>query len=206
MLELQILALTLVPLLAGAVTTDGEALIAPLEVIGLEERVSADFLVGTWKYSEEFFRWGITDTKRPQVRTSRGRGLMRLNADGTSEMIDLFKPAKGRWELSKRGLLLYDPRFPERGTQLLQIRKRDHDHIWVLLPFSGGATGIGLARVSDRTEIQEPAQSMDRHDKRSREQRAVPQESPGENSQSRNLRQQITEDPVKSSVDSEEWP
>jgi hypothetical protein len=178
-LNIQIFALTLVPLLAGAVTTDGKALIAPMAVLGIEESVSADFLVGTWQYSEEFFRWGITDTKRAQVRTSRGRGLMTLNRDGTIEMEHLFRPAKGKWELNDRGLLIYDPRFPERGTQLLQIRKRDKDHMWVLLPFSGGATGIGLARVIDRSEIRREMKERDRSERspvRSRSKQRQPRE------------------------------
>lgn len=180
MLNLQIFALTLVPLLAGAVTTDGKALIAPMAVLGIEDRVSAEFLVGTWQYSEEFFRWGITDTKRAQVRTSRGRGLMTLNRDGTIEMERLFRPAKGKWELSDRGLLIYDPRFPERGTQLLQIRKRDKDHIWVLLPFSGGATGIGLARVTVGSPMRKENEERDRPEgssARSRSSRSQPREA-----------------------------
>ncbi len=167
MLNIQIFALTLIPLLAGAVTPDGKTLIAPMAVLGIEESVSAEFLVGTWQYSEEFFRWGITDTKKAQVRTSRGRGLMTLNRDGTIEMEHLFRPSKGKWELNDRGLLIYDSRFPERGTQLLQIRKRDKDHIWVLLPFSGGATGIGLARVSDRSSIRRKTKERGRSERSS---------------------------------------
>lgn len=205
MLNMQILALTLVPLLAGAVTTDGKSLIAPMVVLGIEERVSADFLVGNWKYSEEFFRWGITDTKRPKIRMSRGRGLMTLNRDGTSEMVRLFRPAKGRWELNERGLLLYDPRFPERGTQLLQIRKRDKDHIWVLLPFSGGATGIGLRRVSDRSEIRGEAREKSRFREQSSRSRTR-RDPPREEAQPRELAGWDSNDDEAFSVDPGDWP
>lgn len=205
MLNIQVFALSLVPLLAGAVTIDGKALIAPMVVLGIEERVSADFLVGTWKYSEEFFRWGTTDGKPPQVRTSRAGGFMTIHKDGTIEMVHLFRPAKGRWELTERGLLLYDPRFPERGTQLLQIRKRDNDHIWVLLPFSGGATGIGLMRVADRSEVQETARGKSRSMNRFTGSRP-PRDRFREDSQRRGVAGWDSSETEESSADSGEQP
>ena len=61
MLNLQVLILTLVPLLSGAVPADGKMPIGALSLLGIGERLSAEFLVGTWRYSDEFFRWGITD-------------------------------------------------------------------------------------------------------------------------------------------------
>ena len=44
---------------------------------------------------------------------------MSLNKDGTMKMVNLFRPQEGRWELSADGVVIFDPRYPERGSQLL---------------------------------------------------------------------------------------
>jgi hypothetical protein len=147
-LNMQVLALALIPLLSGVVPRDG-AMVSPLALLGIEERISADFIAGTWKSSDEFFRWGITDKDKAKIRSFRGQATMSLNNDGTMKMVNLFRPSEGRWELSADGLVIFDPRYPERGSQLLPVKKRDKDRIWLLLPFAGGATGIGMERVPD---------------------------------------------------------
>jgi hypothetical protein len=147
-LNFQVLALALIPLLSGVVPRDG-AMVSPLALLGIEEHVSADFMAGTWKSSDEFFRWGITDKERAKVRQFKGQARMSLNRDGTMKMINLFRPKEGRWELSADGVVIFDPRYPERGSQLLPVKKRDKDRIWLLLPFAGGAAGIGMVRVPD---------------------------------------------------------
>lgn len=148
MLNMQVLALALIPLLSGVVPRDG-AMVSPLELLGIEERISADFIAGTWKSSDEFFRWGITDKDKAKVRSFRGHAVMSLNNDGTMKMVNLFRPQEGRWKLSADGIIIFDPRYPERGSQLLPVKKRDKDRIWLLLPFAGGAAGIGMVRVPD---------------------------------------------------------
>jgi hypothetical protein len=145
---MQVLALALIPLLSGAVPRDG-AMVSPLALFGIEERITADFMTGTWKSSDEFFRWGITDKEKAKVRSFKGQALMALNKDGTMKMVNLFRPPEGRWEASADGVVIFDPRYPERGSQLLPIKKRDKDRIWLLLPFAGGAAGIGMVRVPD---------------------------------------------------------
>ncbi|MBI4964320.1 MAG: hypothetical protein HY913_13670 [Desulfomonile tiedjei] len=149
MLSLQILALTLIPVLSGVVPTDGSLLINPSALLGIEESITAEFMTGTWKYSEEFFRWGVTDKDKAKVKPFRGNAFMSLDKDGAMKMANFFRPEEGRWELTQTGILIYDPRYPERGSQILPVRKRDKDRIWVLLPFTGGATGIGMVRVPD---------------------------------------------------------
>ncbi|MGO9569574.1 MAG: hypothetical protein ACLP5H_18745 [Desulfomonilaceae bacterium] len=148
MLNMQVLALALIPLLSGVVPRDG-AMVSPLALLGIEERISADFIAGTWKSSDEFFRWGLTDKEKAKVRQFKGQALMSLHKDGTMKMVNLFRPDQGRWELSADGVVFFDPRYPERGSQLLPVKKRDKDRIWLLLPFAGGATGIGMVRVPD---------------------------------------------------------
>ncbi len=148
MLNIQVLALALIPLLSGVVPRDGN-MVSPLALLGIEERISAEFMAGTWKSSDEFFRWGITDKEKAKVRNFKGQALMSLQKDGTMKMVNLFRPSEGRWDLSADGVVIYDPRYPERGSQLLPVKKRDKDRIWLLLPFAGGATGIGMVRVPD---------------------------------------------------------
>jgi hypothetical protein len=147
-LNFQVLALALIPLLSGVVPRDG-AMVSPLALLGIEERITADFMAGTWKSSDEFFRWGITDKEKAKVRQFKGQAHMSLNKDGTMKMVNLFRPPEGRWELSAEGVVIFDPRHPERGSQLLPVKKRDKDRIWLLLPFAGGAAGIGMVRVPD---------------------------------------------------------
>ncbi len=148
MLNFQVLALALIPLLSGVVPRDG-ALVSPIALLGIEERISAEFMAGTWKSSDEFFRWGITDKEKAKVRQFKGQAHMSLNKDGTMKMVNLFRPQEGRWELSADGVVIFDPRYPERGSQLLPVKKRDKDRIWLLLPFAGGAAGIGMVRVPE---------------------------------------------------------
>lgn len=148
MLNIQVLALALIPLLSGVVPRDG-AMVSPLALLGIEERISADFMAGTWKSSDEFFRWGITDKEKAKVRRFKGQAFMSLHKDGTMKMVNLFRPSEGRWDSSADGVVIFDPSHPERGSQLLPVKKRDKDRIWLLLPFAGGATGIGMVRVPD---------------------------------------------------------
>lgn len=137
------------PLLSGTVPGDGHMPIGALSFLGIGDSISAEFLVGNWQYSDEFFKWGITDKDRAEVRPFRGRAFMSLERDGTMKMINLFRPAQGRWELTDEGIVLFDPRFTDRVAQILPVRKRDHDRIWLLLPFTGGASGIGMKRISE---------------------------------------------------------
>jgi hypothetical protein len=148
-LNLQVFILTLMPLLSGTVPGDGRMPIGALSFLGIGDSISAEFLVGNWQYSDEFFKWGITDKDRAEVRPFRGRAFMSLERDGTMKMINLFRPAQGRWELTDEGIVLFDPRFTDRVAQILPVRKRDHDRIWLLLPFTGGASGIGMKRISE---------------------------------------------------------
>ena len=148
MLNFQVLALALIPLLSGVVPRDG-AMVSPLALLGIEERITADFIAGTWKSSDEFFRWGMTDKEKAKVRQFKGQALMSLHKDGTMKMVNLFRPDQGRWELSADGVVFFDPRYPERGSQLLPVKMRDKNRIWLLLPFAGGAAGIGMVRVPE---------------------------------------------------------
>ncbi len=149
MLNLQILALTLIPVLSGVAPKDGSLMLNPTALLGIEQSVTAEFIAGTWKYSDEFFRWGVTDKDKAKVKPFKGNAFMSLDKDGALKMVNFFRPKQGRWELTRAGILIHDPNHPERGSQVLPIRKRDKDRIWVLLPFTGGATGIGMVRVSD---------------------------------------------------------
>ncbi len=149
MLNLQVFILTLMPLLSGAVPGDGRMPIGALSFLGIGPSISSESLVGTWKYSDEFFKWGITDKERAEVKPSRAQAFMSLRSDGTMKMVHLFRPADGKWELSDDGIVLFDPRYPDRVAQILPVRKRDQDRIWLLLPFTGGASGIGMKRVSE---------------------------------------------------------
>jgi hypothetical protein len=148
LLNAQVLALALIPLLSGAVPRDG-VMVSPMSLLGIEEHVTADFLVGTWKCSDEFFKWGVTDKEKSTVRSFRGQALMSLTKDGEIKMTNFFRPAEARWELSSDRLIVYDPKFPERSPQALPVRKRDKDKIWILLPFTGGSAGIGMVRVEN---------------------------------------------------------
>ncbi|MGB6064867.1 MAG: hypothetical protein WBG50_08660 [Desulfomonilaceae bacterium] len=148
MLHMQVLVLALMPLLSGVVPRDG-AMVSPLDLLGIESRISSDFMAGTWKSSDEFFRWGVTDKEKAKVRSFRGHAFMALHKNGAMRMINLFRPPEGRWDASPDGIVIFDPTHPERGSQLLPVKKRDKDRIWLLLPFAGGATGIGMVRVPD---------------------------------------------------------
>lgn len=147
MLNLQVLALSLIPLFSGAIPASEGVALSPLALLGMGEPISAQFMVGTWKCSDDFFRWGITDKAKAKVRPFKGNAFMSIHPDGTVRMVNLFRPAEARWELSDEGMVIYDPERPQRVSHILPIRKRDQNHIWVLLPFTGGASGIGMVRV-----------------------------------------------------------
>lgn len=149
-MNIQVLALTLIPLLSGVVPNDVGMPRSPLSLLGIEDSVLSDFMVGTWKCSDDFFRWGVTDRKKARINRFKGKCLMTLRKDGTMRMVNLFRPSEGRWEITEQGLLIYDPKYPERGSQVLPVRKRDENRIWLLLPFAQGSTGIGMIRVTDR--------------------------------------------------------
>lgn len=149
MLDLQILALTLIPIFAAVVPAEGDVRSAALALLGMDEPVTSEFLAGTWKSSDEFVRWGSTDREKSRIKPFKGNSYMSLRGDGSMKMVNFFRPEEGRWELTERGLLIHDPKHPERGTQILTVRKRDKDRIWLLLPFSAGSTGIGMVRVPD---------------------------------------------------------
>jgi hypothetical protein len=147
-LNLQILALSLIPLLSGIVPDD-RTMAMPAHLLGLEERVTEEFLIGTWKYSEDFFRWGPSDKDKAKIKPFRGNAYMQIEKGGTMKMVNLFRPSEPRWKLTQEGILIYDPKYPERTSRILPVKKRDKDRIWVMLPFAGGATGIGMVRVPD---------------------------------------------------------
>jgi hypothetical protein len=149
-LNIQVMALSLIPVLSGGIPVDTGAPVGPLDLIGIEQQVTRDFLIGTWRHSDHFFRWGMTDKKKARVQRFPGHGLMTLNADGTMEMVNLFKPEKGRWEISRGGILIYDPTRPDRGSQILPVRKRGKDRMWLMLPFANCATGVGMERVASK--------------------------------------------------------
>lgn len=147
MLELQILFLTLIPVFSGIVPHDSLSGLSPSALFGVAERVTADFLQGTWQTSDEFFKWGVTDRQKATLRPFREKGFVRFNKDGTMRMANLFQPSEGRWEVTEKGLVLTDPRYPDAPPRVVPLRKRDENRMWLLIPFSGGAIGIGLART-----------------------------------------------------------
>jgi len=147
-LNVQVMALALIPLLSGGIPIDAGAPVEPLALLGIEEKVTKDFLVGKWRHADHFFRWGMTDKKKARVQRFPGHGLMTLNSDGTMEMVNLFKPDQGRWDLTQAGILIYDPARPDRGSQILPVRKRGNNRMWLMLPFANGATGVGMERVA----------------------------------------------------------
>ncbi|MEJ2718297.1 MAG: hypothetical protein P8182_14360 [Deltaproteobacteria bacterium] len=149
MLSAQVLALTLIPLLSGVVPGNGPSGVDLWTLLELERPLSKEFMVGTWKYSDYFVRWGITDKGKAKIQRVKGDSFMTLRQNGTMKMINLFRPSEGRWEISDRGLIFYDPKHPERGSQVLQVKKRDKNRIWLLLPYAGGANGIGMVRVPE---------------------------------------------------------
>lgn len=149
MLNLQVLALTLIPLLSPVVPGDGSGNMDPLALLGIEKPVNRPFLVGTWKYTKHFVKWGRLDRKRAKVTDYRGRSYMSLRDDGSVRMLNLFQPERGKWDLTEKGIVLYDPDHPDLVSKLIPIRKRSEDFIWLILPFAGGANGIGMVRVSE---------------------------------------------------------
>lgn len=150
MLNLKILALALIPLFSADAPKDGVGVMTPLELVGVHQKISPKFLVGNWRHTHDFFRWGATDKQRATIKRFPGYALMKLEDGGAMEMFNLFEPSTGKWELTEKGLRIYDPKYPERGSYLLPIRKRSEDRIWVMLPFTDGASGIGLTRVSEK--------------------------------------------------------
>jgi hypothetical protein len=148
LLSVQILALSLIPLLSGIVPDD-RTISSPAHLLGVEDRVTEGFLIGTWKCSEDFFRWGLADKDKARIRPFRGNAYMRIEKGGSVKMTNLFKPSEAHWELTDTGILIHDPNYPGRSSQLLPIKRRDKDRIWVMLPFAAGSTGIGMVRVPD---------------------------------------------------------
>lgn len=159
LVSLQVLVLTMASFLSGIVPPVG---VSPLELLGFEETVTSEFLIGTWRCSDDFIRWDVTDVK--DTRSSRRRSIcgMILRSDGTMEMVNLFRPEQGRWKLSTEGLLIQDPAHPGRGWQAIPVRKRGEDGIWLFLPFSGGATGVGMERVDEQRVYEENQRSEER--------------------------------------------
>jgi hypothetical protein len=148
LLKAQILVLSLMPVFSGGAPQDC-MWISPLTLLGVEQSISADFLAGSWKVSDEFAKWGITDKERSTISEFRGSASMTLRKDGTLKMVNLFKPEEGRWEAHGNTIIISDPRFPERGSQLVPVRRRDQNRIWLILPFTGGSAGIGMVRVKE---------------------------------------------------------
>lgn len=147
LLDIQVLVLTLMPLFSGVTPQESPGVNPTVNLVGVSQQVNADFIVGRWKWLDHFSRWGVTDKEKSRViPTDRSQAVLEINSDGTFSMSHLFRPAQGRWELTAKGLLIYDPAAPDRGTQLIPIRKRDTNKIWLLLPFSGGSIGIGMVR------------------------------------------------------------
>lgn len=149
MLNAQVLALSLIPLFSGVVPGSGPTAVNLPTLLGIGRPLTKSFMVGVWKHTDQFMRWGITDKKRAVVENSTGRGFMCLREDGGATMVNLFKPEKARWEVSGRGIAIFDAERPERGTQFVPVMKRDENRIWLLLPFAGGAAGIGMVRVTE---------------------------------------------------------
>ena len=100
MLSAQVLALTLIPLLSGVVPGNGCSAVDLWALLEFEQPVSKNFMVGTWKYSDHFVRWGITDKGKAKIERVKGDSFMTLRQNGTMKMIDLFRPSEGRWEIS----------------------------------------------------------------------------------------------------------
>lgn len=148
LLNLQVLALTLIPLLCPVVPGDGADYMDPLTLLGIEESVDRPFLLGTWKCTKHFVKWGRLDRKRAKVTEYSGRSYMSLYEDGSVRMLNLFQPERGKWDLTEDGIVLYDPARPDRVSKLIPVHKRSKDFVWLILPFAGGANGIGMVRVS----------------------------------------------------------
>ncbi|MEW6351768.1 MAG: hypothetical protein AB1646_22195 [Thermodesulfobacteriota bacterium] len=149
MLDIQVLALTLIPLLSGGVPQDGRNMVLPLELLGMSQQVTREFMVGTWRNRDQFFRWGVHDRQKATLSPMKREAVMSLKEDGSVEMVNLFAPATGRWDVAGHGIVIHDPSRPEAGSRLIPVRKRDENRIWLLFPFAGGASGIGMERVTD---------------------------------------------------------
>jgi hypothetical protein len=172
-LNLQVFVLALIPLLSGAVPGDGRMPMGALSLLGIGEPISREFMVGTWKYSDEFFRWGITDKEKAAVKPFHGRAFMSLSQEGTVKMVNLFRPTEARWEVSDEGIVMYDPARSERIAQVLPVRKRDQNRIWLLLPFTGGASGIGMVRVPEEALSQTQPSRVETPTKRKKHQESL---------------------------------
>lgn len=160
MVSLEVMILTMASFLAGLVPPAG---VSPLEVLGLEESITPEFLTGTWHCSDNFVRWDVADIKERRSIRLRNKCHMILRSDGSMQMIDLFRPEHGRWKLSDQGLLIDDPAHPSRGWQAIPVRKRGAEGIWLFLPFSGGATGIGMERVKEDPSLGEDLPSGEKN-------------------------------------------
>jgi hypothetical protein len=159
LVSLQVLVLTMASFLAGVVPPAG---VSPLELLGFEDPVTSDFLIGTWRCSDDFFRWDVADIKERRSGGARRTCLMILRSDGTMRMVNLFRPEQGRWKLTGEGLLIRDPTHPGSGWQAIPVRKRSEDSVWLFLPFSGGATGVGMERVDEERGSEEDLPAKER--------------------------------------------
>lgn len=168
--------------LSGIVPPAG---VSPLELLGFEETITSEFLIGTWRCSDDFIRWDVADVKERRSGRARSTCGMILRSDGTMQMVNLFRPEQGRWKLSTEGLLIHDPAHPGRGWQAIPVRKRGEDGIWLFLPFSGGATGIGMERVYEERAYEENVPSNERTFRKSR--------IPPQGTQSRRVRSRTRE-------------
>ena len=83
LLNLQVLALTLIPFLSGVAPGDVGIIQDASAILGVDKEVTAQFLVGRWECSEGLFRWGVTDRQKARVTPYRGKASMSLNEDGT---------------------------------------------------------------------------------------------------------------------------
>jgi len=167
-LNLPVFILTLVPLFSGTVPGGSPTAADLPTLLGVHGPISREFITGNWRSLDHFVRWGITDKKKARVREFDPPALMSVREDGTIRMLGFFQPEEGRWEVSRDGILIFDPRRLEQGSQIFPVRKRDQDRIWVILPFSGGATGIGMVRISDE-EFEKVAESFTGKQKKRRE-------------------------------------
>lgn len=167
-LNLPVFILTLVPLFSGAIPGGSPTTTDLPTLMGVHGPISREFITGNWRSLDHFVRWGITDKKKARVREFDPPALMSVRADGSIRMLGFFQPEEGRWEVSRDGILIFDPRRPEQGSQIFPVRKRDQDRIWVILPFSGGATGIGMARISDE-EFEKVSESFREKQKKKKE-------------------------------------
>ncbi len=146
MLSLQVLILTMASFLSGIDPPSGTS---PLAMLGFEDTVTEEFLIGTWRCSDAFVRWDVTDVKEIHSGRMRNKCSMVLSPDGTIVMDNLFKPERGHWKLTEQGLVIYDSSNTGRSPQTIPVRKRGADGLWLFLPFAGGSLGVSVKRSAE---------------------------------------------------------